>query len=442
MNERVLSFIIKSKRLISFVSMKRMMLSIVFSLMLSLVYADANTVFCGLPDSIAEQYGELYVCQQGRVCHLRNLCDARHRQAELSELFIDGRNLKLFPYATADSVVWYASGEPLPAKMKDDEVLFVTKVQRYMLELAEQNDYEALSEVIAQVRNYQLKNGSNTIPATFVDSLDDYYSSRCNQYILWVVIWLGFLPMSHYFRKRYHDEYDLITRSGLRKLCLLYSFVALCYYTFLIVTRWIVGGHVPLTSGHEVMLFLTWCILLTGLVDRNRHSSVLPTSILASLIIGLGVGTTDATITGLSTALDSPWLGFHVAVTIASYSFFIMMAINGIRGLFLLCKGRAKLLYVEKLRSISRNWLIPGTICLAAGIVMGGFWAQSAWGSFWSWDPKETWALLTLVVYGLGYLPWLRSAKVFHIFSVVAILFVLFTYFGVNYLLGGLHGYV
>ena len=426
----------------NFAGMKKIWLWIVFSLMVSLAHADETLVFCGLPDSIAEQFGELYVCQQGRVCRMRNVCDARHRQAELSEMFIEGQNLKLFPYAAADSVVWFSSVEPLPAKMTADERVFVTKVQCYMQELAEQHDYNELSKVIAQVQTYQQQNGGDTLPSAFEAALDDFYASRCNQYIFWVVIWLGFLPMSNYFKKHYHDENYTIPQSNLRKLCLIYSFMALFYFALLIVMRWILGRHVPLASGHEVMLFLSWCILLEGIIGRNRHSSVLPTSILASLIVGIAVGSTDANITGLPTALDSPWLGFHVAVTIVSYSFFILMAINGLRGLILLRKDKDNVPYVESLCAVSRHLLMPGTICLAAGIIMGGFWAVSAWGSFWSWDPKETWALLTLIVYGLGFSPWFKSAKAFHIFSVVAVLFVLFTYFGVNYLLGGLHGYV
>lgn len=430
------------KILANFASMKKLLILIVFSLMVSSARADDAVVFRVLPQRITQQFGELYVCQQGRVCRLRNLCEERHPDDELKWMFYDGQNLKLFPYAVDDSVMWFSQTDPLPVKMTDDEMAFVTKVQIYMQELAEQKDYDELSKVITQVQAYQLKNGGTSLPSAFADALTDFYDGPWNHLIFWIIGYLCLMLMFDFYRKKYHDENYRMPQSKLRKRCLIYALMAFSYVTLLIVIRWILGRHVPLASGCDVMLFMIWCILLVGLIGRKRHSSILPTSILASIIVVFGLCTTDGTITALPTALDSPWLGFHVAVSIASYSFFIMMAINGLRGLILFRKDKDNLPAVNDLRTISYNFLIPGTLCLSAGIIMGGLWAKSAWGAFWSWDPKETWALLTLIVYGLGYLPWFKSAKAFHIFSVVAFIFVLFTYFGVNYWLGGLHGYV
>lgn len=428
--------------LANFANMKKLLILIVFSLMFSSARADDAVVFRVLPQRITQQFGELYVCQQGRVCRLRNLCEERHPDDELKRMFYDSQNLKLFPYAVADSVMWFSQTDPLPAKMTDDEMAFVTKVQIYMQELAEQKDYDELSKVITQVQAYQLKNGGDSLPSDFVEALTDFYDGPWNHLIFWIIGYLCLMLMFDFYRKKYHDENYRMPQSKLRKRCLIYALMAFSYVTLLIVIRWILGRHVPLASGCDVMLFMIWCILLVGLIGRKRHSSILPTSILASIIVVFGLCTTDGSITALPTALDSPWLGFHVAVSIASYSFFILMAINGIRGLILMHKDKDNLPIVYGLQGVSFIMLIFGTLFLAAGIIMGGLWAKSAWGAFWSWDPKETWALLTLIVYSLGYLPWFKSAKVFHIFSVVAFVFVLFTYFGVNYLLGGLHGYV
>ena len=146
----------------------------------------------------------------------------------------------------------------------------------------------------------------------------------------------------------------------------------------------------------------------------------------------------------LQPVLQTPLLGIHVSVIMLAYTLFAIIAINGIVGL---CS--------KKLSAVSYNlstiFLYPAEFCLMAGIFIGAVWANMSWGRYWGWDPKETWALITMLVYALLlHFPWLKkysaisrqhSEKIFHILSIIAFFFVLFTYFGVSYLLGGLHSY-
>ena len=146
----------------------------------------------------------------------------------------------------------------------------------------------------------------------------------------------------------------------------------------------------------------------------------------------------------LQPVLQTPLLGIHVSVIMLAYTLFAIIAINGIIGL---CSKRLSTFYY----SLSTILLYPAEFCLMAGIFIGAVWANMSWGRYWGWDPKETWALITMLVYALLlHLPWLKTkSKIsnhkfelyYHILCIIAFAFVLFTYFGVKYLLGGLHSY-
>ena len=149
----------------------------------------------------------------------------------------------------------------------------------------------------------------------------------------------------------------------------------------------------------------------------------------------------------LQPVLQTPLLGIHVSVIMLAYTLFAIIAINGIVGL---CMHKSPTTSY-KLQIVSQVLLYPAIFCLTAGIFIGAVWANLSWGRYWGWDPKETWALITMMVYAvLLHMPWLKTkCKIFngsypivyHVFSVIAFAFVLFTYFGVSYLLGGLHSY-
>lgn len=146
----------------------------------------------------------------------------------------------------------------------------------------------------------------------------------------------------------------------------------------------------------------------------------------------------------LQPVLQTPLLGIHVSVIMLAYTLFAGMMVNGILGL---CMPKRR----EQLMHLSQILLYPAEFCLMAGIFIGAVWANMSWGRYWGWDPKETWALITMLVYALLlHFPWLKSKlpmtnnqlqRCYHVCSIIAFLFVLFTYFGVSYLLGGLHSY-
>jgi ABC-type transport system involved in cytochrome c biogenesis permease subunit len=134
-----------------------------------------------------------------------------------------------------------------------------------------------------------------------------------------------------------------------------------------------------------------------------------------------------------------------VSLIMMSYALFAFLLLNGLLALFLMWQGRGSSVQVGLLTDLSKLLLYPALACLAVGIFLGAVWANVSWGRYWGWDPKEVWALITMLVYSLALhgqsLKWFRSQKHFHLFMVLAFLTVLMTYFGVNYILGGMHSY-
>lgn len=182
--------------------------------------------------------------------------------------------------------------------------------------------------------------------------------------------------------------------------------------------RWYVAQFLPLSNGYETMFFVAICLLAVPFVARRT----LPVAALAAAFVLLvaHLGEVNPHITPLMPVLHSPWLSAHVSIIMMSYALLIIS-------------------FVE------RRLLRLAVFLLAAGIFLGAVWANVSWGSYWSWDPKESWALLTLLVYSIPLhsesLPWFRSTRHYRLYSIFSLLCLLMTYFGVNYLLGGMHSY-
>ena len=204
--------------------------------------------------------------------------------------------------------------------------------------------------------------------------------------------------------------------------------------------RWYVGGRIPLSNGYETMQFMALCTLLLACLFRCRFPFTVPFGFLLSgfsLLVAY-LGQMNPQITPLMPVLVSPWLSMHVSLIMMSYALFAFMMLNGILALCIRRHGKMLML-------LSRLLLYPANFFLGAGIFMGAVWANVSWGRYWAWDPKEVWALITFLVYGMAFhlksLPAFRRPLFFHIYMIAAFLTVLMTYFGVNYILGGMHSY-
>lgn len=218
------------------------------------------------------------------------------------------------------------------------------------------------------------------------------------------------------------------------------------------VLRGYIAGNIPLNNGYETMQFVALVILLTACLLQRRFPFLRPFGFLLSgfTLLVAYLGEMNPQITPLMPVLASPWLSWHVSLIMISYALFAFVCLNGLlaAGWMLLPGGKHDPLQperVEQLTLLSRLLLYPATFLLGIGILLGSVWANVSWGSYWSWDPKEVWALVAFIAYGAAFhrqtLPWLRRPMAFHLYMVFAFLIVLMTYFGVNYLLGGMHSY-
>lgn len=211
------------------------------------------------------------------------------------------------------------------------------------------------------------------------------------------------------------------------------------------ILRWYISGNIPLSNGYETMAFIslsTSLLTLSAIWMLRKQTFVCNTVTIGGLMIaGLTLlvahlSEMSPQITSLMPVLHSPWLTTHVSLIMISYSLFAFMAV--IAGVDLVKKD-------ARLDALNRLMLYPAEIFLTIGIFLGAIWANQSWGTYWSWDPKEVWALISMLIYcvplHVGSLPVMRKAKVHDIYLIIAFLSILMTYFGVNYLLGGMHSY-
>ena len=223
------------------------------------------------------------------------------------------------------------------------------------------------------------------------------------------------------------------------RILLVVSFVFdLCGY----ILRWYVSGRVPMGNGYETMLFMSLVIMGLALFSGKKLKILTPFGFLISgfTLLVAWLGQRNPQITQLMPVLNSPILSAHVSTIMIAYALLAFTFFNGIFSFFI--KDKEKL---SQLSVLSRIMLYPAEILLGIGIFLGAVWANISWGRYWSWDPKETWALITFMVYAVGFhrfsLQFLQNDRKMHLFFVLAFLTVLMTYFGVNYFLGGMHSY-
>ncbi len=181
------------------------------------------------------------------------------------------------------------------------------------------------------------------------------------------------------------------------------SILLFLYVSLIITLRGIIGNQLPMGNGHETMLALAWTALLTGLILSRRIYIMRPASlIIAGMAMTVAMmGERNPQVTHLMPVLQSPLLSIHVMVIMISYSLLAFMALDSVAAMIIGLKTAAS----ERLATVSRVMLYPAVFLLAAGIFIGAVWANQSWGRYWGWDPKETWALITMLVYALPSMP-------------------------------------
>jgi len=229
-------------------------------------------------------------------------------------------------------------------------------------------------------------------------------------------------------------------------------FAGLLFHTLGLGLRWYIAGHSPMSNGYESMIFISWVTLLAGFIfSRQSAFALSATAVLASMTLMVAhLSFMDPEITNLVPVLQSYWLTLHVSIITGSYGFLGLGAILGLITMILLAlsntKNRERIaITIDELTVINYKTLTLGLYFLTIGTFLGAVWANESWGRYWGWDPKETWSLITIILYSIVIhsrkIPGMKDIFTFNLISLFAFSGVLMTYFGVNYYLSGLHSY-
>lgn len=353
-----------------------------------------------------------------------------------------GEMLKMFPYAGKQGhMQWFAPGQPLGnLKLDEKELVFIKKSMDYLAESIITGDKARAEEIAKKIYSYQHVRGKAVVPTKFRIYTETFYN-KTNAQRLPVMLYLTLSLVLAIVS-------TLSLNNGKQKKTRLVSsvltWVMLIHTTLLLVLRWFVSGHLPMSNGYETMQFMAWATLIVTLVMQKRFLPVKQFGPLLSSFALLVAMITDGNpqITQLMPVLQSPLLSVHVMVIMFSYALFGLTALIGLQGL--IAHHRKQEEKEQQLAALSQFLLYPAVALIAIGIFIGAIWANVSWGRYWSWDSKETWALITMLIYSAPLhadIKWLRKAQHMHIYMLLAFLSVLMTYFGVNYFLSGMHSY-
>lgn len=365
-----------------------------------------------------------------------------------------GELFKLFPTQRDGQTLWVTPTEKLlQTGLSTTDSLFVRNIFSKIFQDAQAGDFESVRQGIFSISDFQHKHGQTSLPDKRTVRAERLYNAfPVTTWLFRIDLTIGLilfvLLLSRIARsKPIHQRWThRIATAGI-----LLSFLALTYYVSL---RTIISGRVPLGNGYETMLAIAWGSMLLTLIVAcwpSKHHSLkallLPFGYLVAgfFLLVSSLGQMNPQITPLVPVLSSPLLSIHVSLIMVAYMLLSFTFLCSLTAVIVRFSGRRDNDLQERLQVISRIFLLPALTCLGLGIFIGAVWAGESWGRYWGWDPKETWALITMLVYAIpahgATLPWLRRPAVYHTYLLLAFATVLMTYFGVNYYLTGLHSY-
>lgn len=430
--------------------------------------------------------------------------DAMDKEVTVKALY-SGDLLKIYPLRDSTGRLgWYSQSDRLPEGTADEEWLFVRKSMDYIFELVVNREYSKLEESLGKLRRFQESKMGESLPPAYRIKAERAYNALPPLFpIAGTFLILGLVMLAVAMRRMVRDENNgaissfvdkarvtseesrkgptnlvddgrTVTKrwrlSGIFKIVgVAASFVFFLVLTIVLGLLWVASGHIPFSNGAETMLTIAWTAMLASVLSFRKFPIMLPFGIIVASLASLvsAMGNANPAVTQLMPVLSSPLLSIHVSLMMLSYTVLAIIMVNGICGLVASLRHTSVSEPIEgtvfdyrspaprqaqgassasaKMARMSEALMYPALFLLGSGIIAGSIWANVSWGCYWNWDPKETWALITFLIASLGVhrtrLPFLMSPRAYHIYTLILSASVLFTYFGVNYLLGGMHSY-
>ena len=377
----------------------------------------------------------------------RSGIESANEKFNLVSMISTGSLLKIYPHCKEEvqQVTWYSLADKLPQDMPEGQWIFIRKSMNYVAEMIAGKKYEEANSLLKKMKEYQRKEAEAILPTDTRFNAEKIYNTiNYNRPLAMFCITIGLLAFILYCRQMITLERGKTHTIFLLNIVLAVIFI---YLSAIIAFRGYISGHLPLSNGFETMQCMAWCSVLLTFILQRRFSMVIPFGFLIcglTLLVSM-LGEANPQITQLMPVLSSPLLSIHVMVIMVAYSLLAFIMLNGVTAILLYYFSKDNEIQIKHLQIISEIILYPAVFLLTVGIFVGAIWANVSWGRYWGWDPKEVWALITMLVYAFSLhpssLPLFRKPMFFHIFSVIAFLTVLITYFGVNFLLGGMHSY-
>lgn len=363
----------------------------------------------------------------------------------------EGISLKVLPYtftknvkATKDhsfikagTTTWFSPVDKLPQAVEQQHALYIRNVFSLLNGDVKAGNISRVNEFFVKMKKYQEVSSGNSLPTA------TQYKAECinNAFPFATILFMANLTLG--FIALFYTIYRMTKKREIKVLnialpiLLGVSFLAL---TFGLALRWIISGNVPMSNGYESMLTVAWLVMLISILMQLRIRIVMVFGFLISgfFLLVSHINQMDPAIGQMMPVLNSPLLSIHVSIIMMSYALLSLTFICGIMGICLRSHS-------EELQALSRIFLYPALTTMGFGIFIGAIWANVSWGNYWSWDSKETWALITFMIYAVVVhtqsLPVFRKPLVYHIYVTLAFLSIAMTYFGVNFFLTGMHSY-
>ena len=363
----------------------------------------------------------------------------------------NGDIFRFFPLANDQNNTWYTARENSFFSNKDS--LFVTNIMLMYMNALDRaindNNWATCDSVVSYISKFQNRYGNDVMPKNYKVTLEVLYNKLnvfSNLFMYYFMV--GFLFLLILIIRIFNPN----ILSSIVKLVQFLILLGFLYQTLGLAARWIISGHAPWSNGYESMIYISWATMLAGIIFSRRSKMTLAaTTLVTSLFLMVAhLNWLDPEITNLVPVLNSYWLMIHVSIITASYGFLALGAVLGFFSLALIIltnsSTKQKLLTtIKELTLINEKSITIGLFMLTIGTFLGGVWANESWGRYWGWDPKETWALVSVLIYAfilhMRLIPALSGIYTFNLATLVGIWSIIMTYFGVNYYLSGLHSY-
>ena len=381
----------------------------------------------------------------------KDIIEADKRVVLLSKALF-GNILKIYPIPNDKNNKWVSNlelSQPTGTTLDTIKTAFPYYLES-LAKATKSNNYTMANSMLVGLEDYQKKFGGKVRPS------DEKISSEIayNKYdvfknLFWLYMTAGCLMLLITIVNIFFESKKI--RYVINGFHILIG-ILFAIHTLGLITRWYISGHAPWSDSYESMIYVAWATMFFTLAfDRKSKLTVASGTFVASMILMIAHWNwMDPAIANLQPVLNSYWLMIHVAVIVASYGPFTLGMVLGVVSLILIIcsneKNKVKMdLHIKEITYINEMALTIGLVMLTIGNFLGGQWANESWGRYWGWDPKETWALISIMIYAFvihaRFVPALRGKWIYNLMSIMAFYSIMMTYFGVNFYLTGLHSY-